>query len=434
MDPVPTRRARVSRETRLLITAALLAVVALWVLARLRFPASTTTQQVVAPLLAPLTPKLGFADLADQLADVSARANPSLLTLKLAPGIDAGEENARDRYVPVLRLRDDIGVVLLARGDRPDPQGPLAIVARDLLTGLAVVRGARGPSAPVASAWLRRDGAGPRFVLRTEAFADFIGFLPGLVGGMTPHDAPLWSAPVWEAGRGAGIVPGSFMFTLDGEWIGLGVWHRAAPAIAPADLVTRMAERLLTRAVAPPSGLGIDVQAITPALANVSGSATGAIVTWVAAEGPAAGVLRVGDVLHAANGRTLPTLEHWRRHLADLDEMPATLTIWRDGGAVDVVVTPAVFRADASTSASQSRPLGMTTRVIPGVGSEITALQPASKAVAAGLQIGDIVTMVGSVAAPTPAQIRRAVSSAPDRPLLVAVDRGGSHHLMTLEP
>ena len=54
MDSPPVRRPHVSRETRLLLTTAFLAVVALWLLARLRFPETSSTPTAVPPILAPL--------------------------------------------------------------------------------------------------------------------------------------------------------------------------------------------------------------------------------------------------------------------------------------------------------------------------------------------------------------------------------------------
>ena len=55
---------RLSRETRQLLTAALLALVALWVLARIRFPDQPATPNPLPSLLSQLSPVPRFANLA----------------------------------------------------------------------------------------------------------------------------------------------------------------------------------------------------------------------------------------------------------------------------------------------------------------------------------------------------------------------------------
>jgi hypothetical protein len=87
------RPPRVSRETRLLLTTALLAVVALWVLARIRFP-DQPAGTPVQPLLTQLAPRPAFDNLASEIAQLRPRIEPLLIG-------------------SALRIRDDAAVTLL---------------------------------------------------------------------------------------------------------------------------------------------------------------------------------------------------------------------------------------------------------------------------------------------------------------------------------
>ena len=59
-----TTRPRVSRETRRLLVAAGLALLALWILARLRFPERPPSPNPVAPVLTQISPPTTFTGLA----------------------------------------------------------------------------------------------------------------------------------------------------------------------------------------------------------------------------------------------------------------------------------------------------------------------------------------------------------------------------------
>ena len=429
------RRPRVPRETRLLFTAALLAVVALWALARLRFPDSAPAGQIVPPILAPFVLRQGFFALESQLAEVSTRTAPSLEAVAIGDP-DRAASTAQPRHVAALRLHDDVAVVLLGQAE-----GQAAVIVRDAVTGLAVLRLTPGPAAPIAQAWPRRDPMLSRFVMQTMASAAGTSLAPVIVGALTPTEAPLWSGALWVPNTVSQLVPGAFLFTLEGEWIGLVVRHRDGLAIAPAELVSRLAESRLSRAGQGVVSLGVEVQAVTPALGDVLGQATGVAVTWVVPDGPARASLRVGDVLQAADGRPLPTIEHWRRHLADLGTNPTVLAVWRAGQSTEVSVSPVTVPAFTTSPASRleppavRRPFGVTARRVAGVGAAITGMQPRSVAEAADLRVGDVITHFGTISAPTPAQVRMLAAAAPiGQSLLVAVIRDGAHHLTVVTP
>jgi S1-C subfamily serine protease len=73
-------------------------------------------------------------------------------------------------------------------------------------------------------------------------------------------------------------------------------------------------------------------------------------------------------------------------------------------------------------------------RAIRGTGVEVLAVAPGSAAALAGIQPGDVLTVVGGRKAPTPSQVTRGfAASTADRPVLVAVTRATVHHVLTLQ-
>src|SRR4030095_2949584 len=104
---------------------ALIAIVALWVLARIRFPDRPAPQNPVQPLLTQLTPRPTFADLASQISTLRPRIEPLLVA---APGGATG-----------LRIRDGLAVVWLAPA-QDTLSHEEALVRRDRACGLSVIR------------------------------------------------------------------------------------------------------------------------------------------------------------------------------------------------------------------------------------------------------------------------------------------------------
>src|SRR5918993_2613535 len=123
MDRIHPYRPRISRETRLLLTTALIAIVALWVLARARFPDRPASQNPVQPLLTQLTPRPTFADLAAEIAALRPRLERLLVAADGFPG---------------LRVRDDVALVWI------DPQRMArdidSLFRHDRASGLSLLR------------------------------------------------------------------------------------------------------------------------------------------------------------------------------------------------------------------------------------------------------------------------------------------------------
>ena len=171
--------------------------------------------------------------------------------------------------------------------------------------------------------------------------------------------------------------------------------------------------------------VGIDVQPLTAGISRATGSTSGLVVTWVDPRGPAAGALNAGDVIEAVNGAALWTTDDWDVQMARLG-VDQTLTIGvRDaGGRRDV---PIVAQAAPANPAS----LGLTLRELPGIGAEVVRVDRGSVGQRGGLRAGDVITRVGSIDAPAPAEVRRAFGTR--RPLIVAFNRGTSRQVTALE-
>ena len=117
METGSAYRPRVSRETRLLLTAGVLAVAALWLLARIRFPERPVTPNPVPAVLSQLASGPKYDDLAAEIAQLQARVQPSLLAFDV-PSAVLGSPQASHRTAAI-RLRDDLAVMFVAAWVEP---------------------------------------------------------------------------------------------------------------------------------------------------------------------------------------------------------------------------------------------------------------------------------------------------------------------------
>ena len=106
METSSPYRPRVSRETRLLLTAGVMAVAALWLLARIRFPERPVTPNPVPSVLSQLASGPKYDDLAGEIAQLHARLQPSLLALDVPSAVGSLQTSPR---TAAIRLRDDLG-------------------------------------------------------------------------------------------------------------------------------------------------------------------------------------------------------------------------------------------------------------------------------------------------------------------------------------
>ncbi|MBI4263706.1 MAG: PDZ domain-containing protein [Acidobacteria bacterium] len=421
-------RPRVSRETRLLLITAVVAVVALWGLARIRFPDRPAPPNPVQPLLTQLAARPTFDDLASEVAALRPRLDPLLIALRFVPTRQTAGDAGRS--LTALRVGDDVAIVLLEAGaatlttEHGEP--PLA---RDPASGLALVR-VPAASAPRPALWSPQQTQRPRYLMATDASTEIVSLRPVFIGSTQPTASPAWPAPLWGLPSQPDLVPGTFLFTSDAALAGLVIANNGRPALVPGQILLAETERLLARPRRPLGYVGITVQPLTAAVGRAAGASNGVVVTWVDPRGPAAGLLEPGEVIETAAGETLATPEHFEARMARLTAGQEVMLGVREGGEL----RQAALAAAAAPAAAPTGSPGFALRAAAGAGTEVVRVDPGSIAEKAGVAAGDIITRVGEVRSPTPAQVRRAFTTVADgRPVIVAFTRGETHHVTAVE-
>jgi S1-C subfamily serine protease len=208
------------------------------------------------------------------------------------------------------------------------------------------------------------------------------------------------------------------------------------PSFVPAAMLAGEVDRLLLRAGASPGSLAIEVEGLSPAVATMLGVDWGVVVTW-SDPGTLGQVLRSGDVIQAVDGEPVRSVDEWlarARRLYAGDEV--RLSVARAGDLRDVrlVASPPLRtrNADAEwTPDGSPSGLGLGMELVPGLGTQVTAVTAGSSGARAGLHPGDLITRADDMEAPTPAQIRRGFVRGP---MLLSVTRGPRHHVFALQP
>ena len=404
----------ISRETRRLLITVIVAITALWVLARMRFQERPVATAPVPNVLAQLRPTSSYEDLARLIADI----RPAILA---AVSSSAGG-------APALRVREDTAVTLR-------PASADTIVATDRATGLSILRLPRGDM-PGVIPWVPRLLDYPRYLVVVEVTGDLVALRPVFVGGLYPVTTPLWSGEIWLLPPNTAIPPGTFVFTTEGALAGLSVAHEAQAAIVPAALLTAAVDEL-QQSRGSAGEIGITVEPLSPAFASATGGAVGLVVTAIDPKGPAAGKLVATEVIEAIDGEEMRTADHWRARVARVSAGDAlTLRVRGAGGVRDVPMTAAapIPGDEPAEAGDDDVALGLRLRAIPGVGAEVLSVQPRSRAARAGIQHGDRITAVAGQPSPTPALLTRLFASLPaGGSLLVAITRGGEHRVAAIE-
>lgn len=399
------RRPRVSRETRLLLTTALLAVIALWVLARIRFP-DQPAGTPVQPLLTQLAPRPAFDNLASEIAQLRPRIEPLLMG-------------------SALRIRDDAAVMLLdSRWQQID-----GVVGFDPVSRLAVIAAPFLPAPPPVP-WTPRNTEEPRYLIVADVSTGTVALRPVFVGSLVVMQSPLWQEPIWLTPASSELVPGSFVFTTDALLVGIVIEEGRQSAILPGSVLLKEADRLLNHPPSPSGELGIQVQDLTTPIAKATGASTGVVVTYVDAKGPSAGALVVGDVVEAINGTPLETPTHWKARALKLAAgEPVSLRVRRNREVRELKLS-----ASPSHGLQEGFTVGFTLRNVPGTGAAVTAVETGSIADRAGLRVGDVITLAGNARAPSPATVMRAVEPvSTGEAVLVAFLRDGTQAVTALE-
>jgi hypothetical protein len=421
-------RPRLSRETRLLLTAGVLALAALWILARIRFPERLVTPNPIPSVLSQLASGPKYDDLAEEIAALQTLVQPSLLAIDV-PLATLGSPQT-SHWIAAVRLRDDLAVTFVPPGSNRERWRGATILAHDAASGLAVARvPIPVPTSPPVP-WTPRQPQQSRYLVATDVSPDGVSLRPVFVGSLDPIDSPLWSEPLWAVPGRTDLAPGSFLFTSSAQLAGLVIAYGGGLAIVPGGTVLAEADRLLAMRPSPAGTIGIEVQDLTQPVASVTGATVGVVVTWVDAVGAGREQLMAGDVIEAVDGRALAARQHWDVRVARLLQGETlTLRVRRRGELREVALV-----ASAPAAQPASRSLGLTLRGRTTIGAEVVRVERSSAADRAGLAVGDVITLVADVSAPTPAQVMRSFASVGQgQRVIVAVMRGEVHFVTTLE-
>lgn len=409
-----------SRETRLLLVTLVVSLVALSLLARLRFPEQPVRVNPVPPLLTQFAPPRPFDELAADVARIEALVLPAVDVLAL-------EHPDGPSAVSAFRFRDDYAFALTA-GGRINSSSH-AVLGEDAGSGLVVLERTPLPPAPFIPGWAAERTVQPRYLLAAAAARSGPSLQPVFVGALHPIDSAIWSASVWALETTTALTPGMLLFTTGGAFAGIVAEENGGTILVPAPVVTAAAERLLDAAPRPPGTLGLEVQALPPAFAASTGT-NGLVVSWVDPEGPAAGLVAATDIIEGIETAATLTIETWRVRRARIaagDEV--SLRIRRDG----VIHAVTVVAAEVGSPPPAPAMLGLTLRLRARVGSEVVNAERGSVADRAGLRPGDVVTHAGSVSAPTPAALTTAFAALDSgQVLLAAITRGDEHLVLEL--
>jgi hypothetical protein len=266
--PEPSSR----RETRLLALVVVVSLAVLLLLARFRFPTANLATVNPSPgPLAGMAARATFEEMSATLANILTGAGAAVDIVRLEPApretpaaVDAArgtppaagasgaapaaEAGVTPRFVPLLRVRNDLGLLHVPLGWRPaglrEMPNPIEVVWMDAEREIAAVR---LPPMPVSFRGLPASAAGVTGFL-------YVGVIQGTRSGPTIQPAFIgrtdtetdarWSAPLMVVSGAPAVPLGSLVYAIDGRLVGLVTRHDAGVAIVPAaaldDVVTRL--------------------------------------------------------------------------------------------------------------------------------------------------------------------------------------------------
>jgi len=440
------RPSRSSHESRLLLITIAICVAVLLLLSRLRFPEAPPVVDASVPPLERLASRVSSDALTADVERLEALVGPSLVVLTTrAPAAPAprrlddviGESPAWNQERQVVALRLDattaVGVVsdgasLEVAGSGPGQAGPATLIGTDAIRRVGLVRVPEAPARPVTPiplSGLRR----PLWVVAVEGTQAGFTLRPIQLGRGERFVSARWSNPLLPLG-GTTVAPGALIFSVAGDFLGVVVIDAGALAIADARDVLDLAARIAAGGGPAPASLGIAVQPLTPELMRATRAPRGVIVAEVEADGPAAGVLRPGDVITALNDQVVDDSDRFLLTVASLPRQPVTVLIVRAGAPQALEVTPAARAPQAGATAGAVR---FERR--PGTGTRVVEDTSDRGLAAPALRPGDLVVAAGDEPDPTPVQIRRLLEAAsPDAGVVFTVRREGQQFVVVVHP
>lgn len=424
----PDERPRGGRETRLLLVTIAVSVGVLLLLARFRFPDEAATQTVPsAPApLERLAARAVYDELASTMAEFERRILPRIAVIRFrGPAGETAVVAPRlmaDRAVAVAE-----GSAMLQTGAGA---GDLEIVGRDESRSLAVLR---VPAVDDGIVTIRQGAPriGPRYVAVVDASANGPIARPVYVARVETRSDANGRPTLLFAGLHQPLARGSAVFSLDGAFLGLVVTPGESTVIVPAETLPAAILNAQPATPAQPATLGIEVDALTPALARATGADHGVVVVRVRPGGPAAEALQSGDVIQAVDGTRVTSVAGF--HQVERSRAPGatvSLTGARRRGPLEFTLRAAPADAPRGTPAG----LGLAGRDVPGVGIEVVSVDEEGLAGTAGLSRGDLIVAIdGEPARSMTVLTRRFRDAAQGAGILLTVQRDHRHRVLALE-
>jgi hypothetical protein len=379
-------------------------------LAQFRFPddGRPTPPPVVSPPLERLAARATYEELARTMAGVDRLVTPSTLVLEIQRDATVRDGDMA-RAAPALRIREDMVLVALQPGEEivgvlGTSGPPPALVGRDDVVGLAAVRVPAAQSPTLAVASFPEAGTPARYVALVEASRSGPSVRPLFLGRLDPVTDVRWERPLMALGGMLTAQPGSFVFTLDAELVGLVVADGGLPALVPASLVLAASQDLAAGQSRHRGDFGIGWQRLTTPLARATGTTTGVVVGSVETGSPADTLLQPGDVVQAIDGEAIRSLADAR--LAEATSSPgetATLRVVRGSETLDLTLVSR--QATLSRRPVDPEDLGLMLRSARN-GLDIVRVTPGSAGDLAGLMTGDVITHIDREAAASPGRLR----------------------------
>lgn len=237
-------RARLTRETRLLLIVVTLSAVVLIVLSRFRFPDRPATASAGAtPLpLERLAARATYDELATIIADLGTRVTPSVVVLRV-------DLSGTPRFVPALRVRPDL---LLAHVP-PDSRvlaliglaAPVDVAAYDEARELVLLRVPPDRSAVLPLRGIDPVAVTPRYVAAVEGTPAGPALRPVFVSRTAPFPDERYDQGLVVLGGVLQASSGSLIFGLDGTFVGLCILDKGFAAGVPAQALTAAIDRML---------------------------------------------------------------------------------------------------------------------------------------------------------------------------------------------
>lgn len=234
---------------------------------------------------------------------------------------------------------------------------------------------------------------------------------------------------------------GGPLFNMRGEVIGVNtaIYSPTGGSVGvgfsvPSNVVSRIVADLRDDGRVDRGWLGVGIQPVTESIAAAIGlsGTSGALVSGVNADGPAASSLKSGDVILSFNGQPIIRSRDLPRVVGRTQPNSAVpVRIFRDGYEQNVTVTLGLLEEEREARFIPARiePSSEAGRLGAGFvsspeGVVVSDLDPNGPAQKGGLERGDVILRIGDQAISSPSDVVNAVNTARDNAVLVLVRRG----------